>query len=408
MSKQKSIVYNNFVEEEDNYRCNLLTKNGDQCSTHVKKCKASGVTTNLKNHLKRFHEQQFKIVQEEDTAAKKTKKPRTDSKMAKITDMFKHKSATVSITEDALKLSVLKMIVNNGVPLTHFKGEGFQLLAGKAAVSLGIHLGRSAVRALLMNRFQSEKEALKGALKGKHIYLLFDGVTRLRRHFLGVSVQFLDNDDKLQVKTLALLDTDSKGTSEETKDMVLEIVEDYGIELKMVLACVVDNASAMSKTVMLLNQAAIDGEKERAGEDDEGEDDEGEDDEGEDEESEVEEVDIDGDEYQARIEEIADDFGVVHHMRCMEHSLQLAVRDGLKSSHTKRFLGKIRSMATTLRQPKKDAVIKRKTGLAMLIDMETRWGSTFLMVKRLLRLKETVIEFDSKDLELYESQWEKI
>jgi len=230
MSKQKSIVYNNFVEEEDNYRCNLLTKNGDQCSTHVKKCKASGVTTNLKNHLKRFHEQQFKIVQEEDTAAKKTKKPRTDPKMAKITDMFKQKSATVSITEDALKLSVLKMIVNNGVPLTHFKGEGFQLLAGKAAVSLGIHLGRSAVRALLMNRFQSEKEALKGALKGKHIYLLFDGVTRLRRHFLGVSVQFLDNDDKLQVKTLALLDTDSKGTSEETKDMVLEIVEDYGIE----------------------------------------------------------------------------------------------------------------------------------------------------------------------------------
>ena len=133
------------------------------------------------------------------------------------------------------------------------------------------------------------KESLSGAL----VSITFDGVTRLRSHFLGISVQYYDEEHGLTVKTLALVDTEANHTSSHLKAILLDTLKQFNISKQQVLACVVDNASNMTRTVQLLNK-------------DEG-------DEGDDE----------------VVEEIQDSLSIDHtiFMTCAEHTLQLGIRD---------------------------------------------------------------------------------
>ena len=63
--------------------------------------------------------------------------------------------------------------------------------------------------------------------------------------------------------------------------------------------------------------------------------------------------------------------------------LQLVIKDALKLDGLGRFLKKIRNIAGRLRAPRTDAVLKDHNK-SMIIDLATRWGSTFAMLKRLL------------------------
>ena len=94
------------------------------------------------------------------------------------------------------------------------------------------------------------KESLSGAL----IFTKFDGVTRLRSHLLGISVQYYDKEHSLTVTTLALLDTEANHTSSHLKEMLLDTLKQFNISKQQILACVVDNASNMTRTVQLLNE----------------------------------------------------------------------------------------------------------------------------------------------------------
>ena len=67
-----------------------------------------------------------------------------------------------------------------------------------------------------------------------------------------------------------------------------------------------------------------------------------------------------------------------------------------------RFLGKIRSIAQHLRTPHCDSVLKRKSGKGMLIDMPIRWGSTPIMINRLLDLKEHILDLGVREVHLTE------
>ena len=56
------------------------------------------------------------------------------------------------------------MVVYNGVPLTFFQDDGFQLLNGDFAKILGISLGRQAIRNMVLKRSEEERSKLKGSL----------------------------------------------------------------------------------------------------------------------------------------------------------------------------------------------------------------------------------------------------
>ena len=90
-------------------------------------------------------------------------------------------------------------------------------------------------------------------------------------------------------------------------------------------------------------------------------------------------------------------------MRCAVHTLQLAIRDGLKDHHAANLIGKLRQVAVAARTPKIDATVKRRAGKGAVLDHATRWGSTYLMVERLLELRSVLEDIDNPSLSLTES-----
>ena len=165
-------------------------------------------------------------------------------------------------------------------------------------------------------------------------------------------MQYYDKEHGLTVKTLALVDTEANHTSSHLKEILLDTLKQFNITKQQVLACVVDNASNMTRTVQLLNEG-----------------------------------DEDDDEEIKKIQDSLSIGHTIYHMRCAEHTLQLEICDVLKKGRAEKFLTKLRKLAQHLRSPHTDGILKRRANKGMLIDMLTRWGSTFLMLQRLADLK---------------------
>ena len=72
-----------------------------------------------------------------------------------------NRKATASITKEDFINGILKMIVYNGVPLTFFQDNGFQLLNDTFAKTLEIQLGRQAICSMVLKKSEKEKSNLK-------------------------------------------------------------------------------------------------------------------------------------------------------------------------------------------------------------------------------------------------------
>ena len=218
---RSSSVYDFFAEKKDKFTCSI-EKEGKLCVAEIAQSKSGGAPSgNLKRHLKRSHPDKFKDVEEKDDAAKRA----THEKGQKtLTAFLPHSSVSVNILvkREDFKTGMLKMVAYDGVALTFFTNEGFTTINGTAAAKLNVHLGRKSVRAMVLDRAGKEKELLSKELQGKFFYLKFDGVTRLRSHYLGVTVQYW-SEDGVKVKTLAY--TRAHHDSRHLEDFVLEVME---------------------------------------------------------------------------------------------------------------------------------------------------------------------------------------
>ena len=52
--------------------------------------------------------------------------------------------------------------------------------------------------------------------------------------------------------------------------------------------------------------------------------------------------------------------------------------------------------------------MKCLTGKSLVIDVPTRWEITFLMVQRLMELKDAVVDLSSSDVNLLDHEWEEL
>ena len=76
----------------------------------------------------------------------------------------------------------------------------------------------------------------------------------------------------------------------------------------------------------------------------------------------------------------------IYHMRCAVHTTQLAIKDGLKQPHYNKLLTKTRHIVSKFRSPKVLSLMEKKKKKRPILNMTTRWGSTYLMIKRLSEL----------------------
>jgi hypothetical protein len=99
------------------------------------------------------------------------------------------------------------------------------------------------------------KEKMKEDLKNQIVFLKMDCATRIRVNYLGINVRYVSPTTKLPTtRTLAVIDTRSKHTARELKEMIDRVFEEYQIPLNHILCCVTDNASNMVKLVSTMNE----------------------------------------------------------------------------------------------------------------------------------------------------------
>ena len=93
----------------------------------------------------------------------------------------------------------------------------------------------------------------------------------------------------------------------------------------------------------------------------------------------------------------------IHNMHCVIHTLQLAIRDGLKQQHCDNLLTKTCHIVFKLRSLNVLSLLEKIEKKRPILDMATRWKSTYLMIKPLLELREPIKELSLLSAEIYVS-----
>ncbi len=286
------------------------------------------------------------------------------------------------------------MVAEDGIPLRYFSSASRQKLLGEMAAKLKVSIDWNRIRDYLITASQNLKTKLKKDLKDKFMHLEFD--------YLGVNVRYVNNKNEAITETLTVTDTRSQHTSQELKILLHNILKEFEIPLKNVLCCVTDNASNMIKVVKDLNidlAAELTPDVATGSEPDELESDSDED----------EDICQEGEDENELMEELVTSLpDSIVHVRCGVHTLQLAIQDGLKNANAESMITRIRNLAIDLRTPKISEKVKKAGLRKAVLDQETRWGSTYLMVERVLELRGFVneaVEIFNKNLQLTAQQW---
>ncbi|XP_073431995.1 uncharacterized protein [Dendrobates tinctorius] len=211
----------------------------------------------------------------------------------------------------------------------------------------------------------------------------------VRVNYFAINVRYVCDNNKIVTKTLVVKDTKAHHSSQFLQTLVEKVLQDYVLKKEQVLAIVTDNASNMISTIKLMDENN-EGEQlleeyftfsmlEMEGH------------------SPVsiteEQTDITTEEQQndsLQLDDLVDAAShlfPIHHMRCVVHTLQLAITDCLQEGHAGILISKVRKSAIAARAPKIDSILKRRAGKGAIVDQATQWGSTYLMIERLFELK---------------------
>ena len=102
------------------------------------------------------------------------------------------------------------------------------------------------------------------------------------------------------------------------------------------------------------------------------------------------------------------DMNIFNINRCGAHTLALAIEDALKRDEdSKKTLARERRVVKKLRTPNLMLKLRERGAPKPIIDVTTRWGSTYDMLERLLVLKSIIHDFGTfnEDIALIEEEW---
>ena len=105
----------------------------------------------------------------------------------------------------------------------------------------------------MINEADNQKQLLKEMLHKKFCYLKMDACTRHRVNYFAINGQFMNDNNKLTIRTLAVQDSHALHTGHFIKCLVEEVLKEFDISKQHLLAVVTDNAAKMTHSVEKLN-----------------------------------------------------------------------------------------------------------------------------------------------------------
>lgn len=348
------------------YGCNMVIKYASSC--------------NLKKHLERHHQQEYSsLVKKEATLPNKRPLMQdSESSSAKRTKTIQDiLCPTVNIRMDQKTFydAMIELVTLNGRPFSAVEDSGLCKIIDPIKKSLNITMDRKKISKLVDERAIDIRKRISEELQGRFFSLKLDIASRLDRSVLAINAQFIDKDS-LQIRTLAVTELTRAHTGEYIKEVVLSVLDRYSLSANQVYTITTDNARNMIKAVENMSNES--------------------------------DSLIDFDDSSVEIEVMMQN---VLSIKCAAHTLQLAVKEALSSGLCLNSISHTRKLAKKLRTPTIIAILKTNGYNVPLVDVVTRWCSTYDMISRLLELRpfvEDYIEIIGKDLKLSQLTWEKL
>jgi hypothetical protein len=341
---------------------------------------------NLKRHLTEHHKEQAK----DTNVTYREKRPAPDSTLP---DAPEPKKVKKLIASDFIRSSV-ELVVINLLPYSVFSMDGFKELIHNHQVVTGITMNYCNAQKYVHQTAQSIKEKIKMEIKERMLGLKVDIASRLGRSVLGVNVQFYSSiENKIVIRTLGMIEMHKKHTAQNINLMISNLLSEFEIDKRSVSSITCDNGSNVVASAKLFqdyqNSLLLADELEQAEKsNDESSDDDDDDD--------TESFEDNG--PQDMPDKIKDALkgitSVAVLIRCSIHTLQLCVYDSLidiKKKY-KTELDEIRKVVKALKSSTYCEQIKIIKMKAPGTEVCTRWNSSFIMIRKLMSIKEDLIK----------------
>ena len=127
------------------------------------------------------------------------------------------------------QIPVIKLVLGDGVALQLFSSPGFLGLMGELATKLGVSFERHCVRDIVINETDNQKQLLKEKLYDKFCYLKTNACTRHGVNYFAINVQFMNDNNKLTIRTLAVRDSHALHREHFVKCLVKEVLKEFTI-----------------------------------------------------------------------------------------------------------------------------------------------------------------------------------
>lgn len=155
----------------------------------------------------------------------------------------------------------VEMVTTNGLPFCAMEHSGFvkilqPIIDGLAAKNEPFTINRTNIKTHVQNKADDMVRGIKKEVNGRFVSVMMDMATRHSRSILGISIQYMLNDD-IVVRTLAMDFITSRHTGAEIKKRLLAVLDKYGIQTNQIFAMTTDNGSNMTKTIELINEAEM-------------------------------------------------------------------------------------------------------------------------------------------------------
>lgn len=206
------------------YACKLCPKNNPP----INGTKAS----NLSSHLGKKHPDIYVII------AKRNDKE------------------TLPIKRVRILQNAVEIVSVNGRPFNYLLDSGYQAgiknkLKKLDDAGMGINFSNKnlyEVKDRLSEMAEKVRNKIRNELKGKIVSLMVDIGTKNRRSILGIGIQYVF-DGKLRVRSLGMIELKESHTGTYLADMIMDRLKTYNIEKRQVLTITTDNGKNVLKMI---------------------------------------------------------------------------------------------------------------------------------------------------------------
>lgn len=162
----------------------------------------------------------------------------------------------ISVRRLELLQNLVEMVSVNGRPFSSILDSGFQSIIRNEVKNLNaagcsLHLmdeNLPDVKKHLNEMAECVREKIKQETCGRALSLMMDIGTKNRRSIFGVSLQYISNG-KLRIRSIAMKELLKAHTAEYLANVVQERLRLYGIDLRQILTITTDNGANVLKMI---------------------------------------------------------------------------------------------------------------------------------------------------------------